>query len=205
MKGWLQRLAGQAVPGGAPRVRAAASVRAAPPLIAPADPDPPTRGTRFASTGGVAHSVGSHDERSSASDAFPKGGPLRFAFDPYAGSAAGASPSPAIGDATLRVTALPPEFEEAARLVSETRPPFDAVRASASSASSDAPLGLRDSARSTIDARTHERGQDEVHVHIGRIEVTAVHEPTRARPKRGATHPTKSLEDYLAGRPRRGP
>ncbi|WP_157633638.1 hypothetical protein [Thioflavicoccus mobilis] len=40
----------------------------------------------------------------------------------------------------------------------------------------------------------------EVHVHIGRIEVTAVQEPAPARraPRRAA--PTMSLDDYLARR-----
>lgn len=41
----------------------------------------------------------------------------------------------------------------------------------------------------------------EVHVHIGRIEVTAVHEPQPVkRPKTLGAHPSRSLADYLAGR-----
>jgi hypothetical protein len=41
----------------------------------------------------------------------------------------------------------------------------------------------------------------EVHVHIGRIEVTAVQEPQPVkRPKTLGGHPSRSLADYLAGR-----
>jgi hypothetical protein len=40
----------------------------------------------------------------------------------------------------------------------------------------------------------------EVHVHIGRIEVTAVHEPAASASKKRATpRQTRSLSDYLAG------
>lgn len=44
----------------------------------------------------------------------------------------------------------------------------------------------------------------EVHVHIGRIEVTAVHEPSPRFSKREHPRSTKTLEEYLA-RPRRAP
>jgi hypothetical protein len=44
---------------------------------------------------------------------------------------------------------------------------------------------------------------NEVHVHIGRIEVTAVHEPATAKPKaRAPGRQPMSLENYLARRDR---
>ena len=42
----------------------------------------------------------------------------------------------------------------------------------------------------------------EVHIHIGRIEVTAVAEPPAKRPKPKAAPPLQSLDAYLAARGR---
>ncbi|HEF4760892.1 TPA: hypothetical protein SAN82_003339 [Pseudomonas putida] len=41
---------------------------------------------------------------------------------------------------------------------------------------------------------------DEVHVHIGRIEVTALHEAAPAKPPPRTPQPSLSLDDYLARR-----
>ncbi|MDB6144187.1 MAG: hypothetical protein JWP80_3231 [Pseudomonas sp.] len=41
---------------------------------------------------------------------------------------------------------------------------------------------------------------DEIHVHIGRIEVTAIREPAPAKPGARKPQPTLSLDDYLAKR-----
>ena len=51
-----------------------------------------------------------------------------------------------------------------------------------------------------ISARGTENEPTEVHIHIGRIEVTAVHEASPQRPKPKAKQAAMSLESYLAGR-----
>jgi hypothetical protein len=54
-------------------------------------------------------------------------------------------------------------------------------------------------AKSTAAAET---AAEEVHIHIGRIEVTAVHEASRPRRERTPSVPAMSLDTYLAKRGR---
>jgi hypothetical protein len=97
----------------------------------------------------------------------------------------------------VRLPRLPNEHVENAHPLQSAPPPLLA-------STSDSPSAFRvatPGGAATADRRTQAVEETtEVHVHIGRIEVTAVHEPAPAKPAAARRPAPMSLDEYLARR-----
>jgi len=190
MSGLLRRLAGQVVPNGAPRVRAAESLRRAPPIVMPSGSERREAATSLARA---------PLEATRREQAFTRS--LAGVAEPATVAAPAASfeaerPSSRAEDPPWLV---PPPLPELA-------PALELVRVEPRLGDAAMPARYAPEERRESDPGYARHAEpSEVHVHIGRIEVTAVQEPPSRRTKREPQRPSPSLEDYLAGRTRRAP
>jgi hypothetical protein len=199
VKGLLQRLANQAVPGAVPRVRAAASIRRGPPLIVQSAAD----------RGGEGFSVARSPEQASFREALNE---YRARTD-VPTQTPGVSPIESSGDGPStrapetgrRAERSESEHLKVGRLLPEAAAAIDSPRPSPFLAARGDKSQDFHARRLATDGPIRDAEPSEVHVHIGRIEVTAVHEAAPRRSKREPTRPTKTLEEYLAPHPRRVP
>jgi hypothetical protein len=155
-----------------------------------------------------------------------KPGETESAIAPPGGDASGVSAEisapPATQGASAGTTAADPQRTSPSHVISvETRSLLDAGQptgahaeglddarrsrlASFEPAAGARPVGIREAgALSGARPSTEDREPTEVHVHIGRIEVTAVHEPAPTRRARRPGRKPMSLDEYLDGRHRR--
>jgi hypothetical protein len=201
----LQRLAGQARSAGGPRIRSAAAAIAQPSIALPA-----RAAVERVSSAAVEHAVlprvphaaesaatGARVIESDASDAgtgrAPHHAEAPSPFDRVA-------PSPSIvirsepGAPAVELRALEPTAASVtpAPLLGEIAPRMPATAA----------IGAIRPAAPVEPIRRDASEPTEVHVHIGRIEVTALQSPAAAQPKAPArrTRPSVPLTDYLANR-----
>ena len=189
MSTFLQRLASQAIGASEPRVRAAARTRANVPMVMPAgiaSPRPAAAGIQTADQTSPAPQIDSAADRDAASRPLEHLVPL-FAAPERAAPRPAAPPDVhprKVADATAPVTPIPAPLLE---MVERAVP----VRITAGS--------IQPAARPTPIARAGAE-PSEVHVHIGRIEVTAVPAPAPPRKRAPAPQRTLALSDYLAKR-----
>ena len=199
MSGLLQRLAGQAL-GQPPPLRPRANARfaepavtpqaddATPPLLVPLRPQPNAHSALDASPGAQREPfVAERSPRRDAPDVVVSHGLSHRPREPALGSS---SASPSAEPPLL----LPLERAEPGKL-------DDRRRAATSSTDPASPRPALSALPDRRDLATQrEVESNEVHIHIGRIEVTAVHESPRKRESVARPSPSRRLEDYL--RPR---
>lgn len=103
------------------------------------------------------------------------------------------SPPPAAGVAAAHHSAW-------ADVAAQSTPPPPPLMPEGVSTASDVSALAHQLAWPAMSTQGTENEPTEVHIHIGRIEVTAVHEASPQRPKPKAKQAAMSLESYLAGR-----
>lgn len=185
MSGLLRRLASQAVAGGSPRVRAAASLRRPPPIVIPSSTERPESGQKLTRDPVLTARADAPSRRSGeANESAPARGAELRVGSPEADSQREREHEPS-----------PPP-----RLLPELERGTESVRAETTFAGDALQVRYSDEPRALEQRDARESEPTEVHVHIGRIEVTAVHEPAARRSKRELQRPTPTLEDYLAVR-----
>jgi len=219
MSGLLQRLARQAIGGGPSQVRPVARARFGEGLdaIATSQPEAPT----FPEYSSAAN----HDRRQSGDLAPTRRNPApdgdRIPVIDQSRNAEHSALDGAAQSAARRTTVDPLPLRESSALISRSddidRAQAAARRPVLSAVHPNSPMPLlaeQRLAQPSMARAPHAAGEPtfpsaraadseptEVHVHIGRIEVTAVQEPQPVkRPKPSGAHPSRSLADYLAGR-----
>ena len=194
MSGLLQRLAAQALGASRPRIRSAAAMHAQVPLALPSHASrEPSEGTRTPAGAAASTTVAPtpaasrENEAAAANDAASASGRLIAEAAIAQRIDDGRTPQPDV-NAALTASVPVPESRAPAALLGQTAAPVMPAAGSIRPALLHQPT----------ERSSHET--TEVHVHIGRIEVTALPAPAAPTPKPRPVRPTVPLSDYLAKR-----
>lgn len=200
MSGVLQRLAVQARSPNPTRVRPATSVHAQAPTAPSASSDTPVLDT---------HRIEPNHQSRTKPEGHLVDAPWTNAF-PEASSRHTGTSARSETSSTQRIkdaTAEPAESPHPVRVTAEGKrestapsPLLEDVEIASQSTSNavPAPSPMQFPVRLALSTSSAE--SREVHVHIGRIEVTAVHEPVPSRKKTAPPRQTRLLSDYLSRR-----